>query len=694
MITAVAPAPTVRSVRVAAAARIVGAAGVALASAWGIVGIVLFAHTSRGEASALFALDPRDADAALAALGWPGPIVLAVVVTVQTAVLVTTIVAAGFILATRRPTGYTIALAVVIVAFVASASCAVTGWATAVPDSAVFGYYLTALSSVAFLALAPLFPTGTTVPAWSGAIVAAWLILGTLSLVVPWWTLGPVWVIAGSATALALVVATIVAQALRFRRHSERTERQQIKWVLLSLSLYLLSLVPVFAMPPGSIEMMSGPGGIAFQVIRGLVSMVLFAFIAVSIAFAIAKYRLFDVDLVIRRTLVAGALVLLVGLVYVAVVGGAALLWRGSGAVAAVAATIFVAFAAHPVRVRLERGVSRWVYGERGDPYAVVSRLSDELRGLRGTDEIAGFVADVVVRDLRYSGASVGVWTQRGTREFSRGDAAARSVAERSLVHDGEEVGVLVVRAGPGDRLSAANGRLVDAVAAQAALAIGAARAAEEVRESRERILLAREEERRRLYRDLHDGLGPGLAGARQRIETAMSLGDARPEASRRLLDDASAAMADMLADVRGLVHGLRPPALDELGLAEAVLRASRPLDAAGMPALAVGDAPEDLPPAVEVAAYRIAVEAITNASRHARAHTISARFVREEELLVVTVEDDGVGIAGTHAGAGRRSMRERAEELGGRLRVTARHSGGTRVRAELPLALTGEAGS
>ncbi|GAA2972534.1 signal transduction histidine kinase [Microbacterium terrae] len=689
MITAM-PASTTRARASTATARVVGIVLVAFFALWGLGGIVLFAVSSGGEASTMLALPASETDAALSALGWSSPAVLTVVVVAQTAALVTTTIAAGFILASPHPTVYTTSLAVVMVLFVATGTTAASGWTTALPQSAGVSDAATAVASIAFLALAPLFPTGTPVPRWGTAIAATWLVFGSVSLLVPWWTLGDVWILAGSATALSLVTLTIVAQVLRFRHHSDRTQRQQTKWVLLSLSLFLLSLVPVFITPPGTIDAMSGPGGVAFQIIRGLIFMVLFTLIAVSIALAITRYRLFDVDLVIRRTVVAGTLVLLVGLVYATAVGLAALVWQGSGVVAAVATTIVVAFAAHPVRVRLERAVIRGVYGERGDPYGVVARLSDDMRRLTSTAEIAEHVADVIVGDLRYSGATVDVDVADVVRSFDRGDSTARVVTRIPLVHDGERIGELIVRADAGDTLSAATSRLVESVATQAALGIGAARAAEEVRKSRERILLAREEERRRLHRDLHDGLGPGLAGARQRVEAAVSLQSSHPDASRRLLQEASDAMADLLADVRDLVHGLRPPALDELGLSQAVLLASRPLATGGMPQITVAPAPADLPPAVEVAAFRIALEAMTNAARHANARSIGTTFERTAAALIVAVADDGDGIGDAAPGTGRHSMRERAEELGGSLRVTTRRTGGTLVRAELPLQAEG----
>ncbi len=201
--------------------------------------------------------------------------------------------------------------------------------------------------------------------------------------------------------------------------------------------------------------------------------------------------------------------------------------------------------------------------------------------------------------------------------------------------------------------------------------------------------MVAREEERRRLRRDLHDGLGPTLAGLTMRAEAAQALAGAGGPESGRLLDEIITDAQTAVADVRRLVEGLRPPALDTLGLAGA-------LDAhlAGRPG---GDGPQvrfarpaDLPAlgaATEVAAYRIAVEAVANARRHARATTVDVGLAVHGDRLVVRVDDDGRGCAPeTPAGVGLHSMRERAEELGDTLTVGGRPGGGTRVRADLPL--------
>ena len=681
MTAAMADVTAARARQSSASARVVGVVLTCLITAWCVAGFALFTARARGAASALFTMPADQVDAALSRLGWSGGLLFAVVVAVQLIVVVATVVASAFILSAPRTTPYLAALAAVLVAFVATSTFAAMGWATTFPGAAPAIEVATAGAAIAFLALAPLFPTGTAVPRWSVAIPLSYAGFAVVSLVFPWWTSASPWpIVAAAALAVTLVVATVVAQVLRYGRFSDGTARQQTKWVVLALSVYLTTLIPVYVLPPGSIDGLAGPGGIAFQVIRGGISALAFGGIAVAIALAIARFRLFEVDLVIRRTVVWGLLVVLIAVVYLAAIGLAGLIWQGSGVWPAVGATLMVALLAHPARMWLQRRVTRWIYGARGDPYAVVSRLGDELRDLRLVAEIAARVTDVLVGDLRYSYARVDV----GGRRFERGDAAARRARPLTLVHDGRVFGAVVIGTAAGDRVDAADGALVRSVATQAGFALGAALAADEVRASRERLAVAQEEERHRLYRDLHDGVGPALAGARQRIDTAMALRETNPDASLRLLEEASAGMSAMLGEVRGLVQGLRPPALDELGLVEAVRAATAP--AAASVDVTVEGTTGVLSPAVEVAAYRIAVEAITNALRHSAAGNVAVSFATHGDSLAVRVSDDGDGFADAAAGGGLRSMRDRAESLGGRLRIdsTAR---GTVVEAQLPVA-------
>jgi signal transduction histidine kinase len=239
--------------------------------------------------------------------------------------------------------------------------------------------------------------------------------------------------------------------------------------------------------------------------------------------------------------------------------------------------------------------------------------------------------------------------------------------------------------------LSTRDERLLADVVRQAAAAAHTSAVAVELQRGRERIVAAREEERRRLRRDLHDGLGPSLGAVALRIETARNLARTSADDADRVLRQAREDVAAALR-MSGDYHDLRPPALDDVGLLGAVRQQADRLRAPNLATRVEGGAGLDaLPAAIEVAAYRIASEALTNVSRHAGATSCRVRLTVEGSALVVEIADDGVGIrAETAAGVGLVSMRERAEELGGRCRVWCPNGRGTVVRAELPLSVGG----
>jgi signal transduction histidine kinase len=250
------------------------------------------------------------------------------------------------------------------------------------------------------------------------------------------------------------------------------------------------------------------------------------------------------------------------------------------------------------------------------------------------------------------------------------------------------EVGRLVLPArGLRSRLSRRDEQLLGDLVRQAATAARTSRLADELQDSRERLVVAREEERRRIRRDLHDGLGPALSGVVFRLESARLLVDRDPDAAAAHIEATSDHVQDVVADVRRLVHDLRPPALDDRGLVGALQQQAESVSTGGLRVTVAAADLGPLPAAVEVAAYRIAGEAVTNVVRHARAATCVVRLAVADDRVVVEVADDGVGIAeDAQAGVGLVSLRERASELGGRTEITCPEGGGTVVRAWLPM--------
>jgi signal transduction histidine kinase len=259
------------------------------------------------------------------------------------------------------------------------------------------------------------------------------------------------------------------------------------------------------------------------------------------------------------------------------------------------------------------------------------------------------------------------------------------------LVHHGEPVGSLVLGLRPGETdFSPADRRLLADLARQAGVAVSTVRLTADLQRSRERLVTAREEERRRLRRDLHDGLGAQLAGLTVQTGVLRGLISRDPAAADALAAELRTELRAAIADIRRLVHGLRPPALDELGLVGAVQRLAERVGADGGGLRITVDVPSPLPalPAAgEVAAYRIVQEALTNVVRHASAPACTVRLAVDDGALTVEVTDDGVGLPGSVVhGVGLSSMQERAAEMGGDCRTEAMPAGGTRVRAVLPL--------
>jgi signal transduction histidine kinase len=252
-----------------------------------------------------------------------------------------------------------------------------------------------------------------------------------------------------------------------------------------------------------------------------------------------------------------------------------------------------------------------------------------------------------------------------------------------ALRYAGAEVGALELAARP---RSAGERRRLDRLARQASVAVHSVVLAREARRARQQVVVAREEERRSLRRDLHDEIGPVIAALALQAETARDLVAADPGAATALLDRLVPRLNGAVREVRALVHELRPPTLDELGLAGAVRELAARFQGPGRTVCAEADEVGDLPAAVELAAYRISAEALSNAVRHGDPTTVTVRLVVDDAALLIAVSDDGAGVAaGATPGLGLASMRERAEELGGTCSVEPGAGGGTTVTVRLP---------
>jgi signal transduction histidine kinase len=350
-------------------------------------------------------------------------------------------------------------------------------------------------------------------------------------------------------------------------------------------------------------------------------------------------------------------------------------------------ATALVAVVFAPARNRLQRGVDRLLYGERKNPYRVMTQLGRRLASDGDSGELA-VVVETVVQALKLPYAAI--FDASGRPVASTGTPGAR-VVEYPLSYQGSAIGHLLVSPAPGaGDFGRDEQRLLTDLARQVGAAVHAVQLSGALQASRQRLVTAKEEERLRLRRDLHDGLGPKLAALGLKLDAARSMVDTRPGEARDLLGAVKGDIRETIDDIRRLVYGLRPPALDELGLAGAIRERVQSFAAGAGPELVV-EAPDRLPPlpaAVEVAAYWIANEAITNVVRHASARRCEVRLELADELRLC-VRDDGVGLAdGWRAGVGTSSMAERASELGGELVLRGRADRpGTEVHARIPLA-------
>jgi signal transduction histidine kinase len=481
------------------------------------------------------------------------------------------------------------------------------------------------------------------------------------------------------ATGFVLVavgmIASLVAFVIRYRR-SRGDARQQLGWVVVSL------IVAVFLAVVGAVTWDVLPGAPVLPAAALLV-------VPAGISVAILKYRLYDLDLVVNRALVYTVLTVGVAVTYVAVVGlvGTYLSRRGDLLVS-LALTGIVAVGFQPARERVQRAINRLMYGHRGDPYLAIAALSRSLAGSLRIETVLPAAVETIGRTLALHYVAVAVPADLGqdvvAAEFgAAGDAEILAVP---LVHHDSTVGELRLSPRTGEQLRQRDHRLIADLVPQVAAAVHAVTLSGELQVARQRLVELREEERRRIRRDLHDGLGPALAGLTLTLEAVRNLTDSDHERADHLLASATDQVQTLIGDVRTLIYGLRPPALDELGLA-ASIRALAARDSTRQFEVTV-EAPvslPELPAAVEVAAYWIVQEALTNVRKHARAQTCTILLAVEPTVVRARIEDDGVGLLHAASGLGLSTMRERAAELGGICEIGPGRAGGTLVFATLP---------
>ncbi|WP_375431985.1 sensor histidine kinase [uncultured Friedmanniella sp.] len=473
-------------------------------------------------------------------------------------------------------------------------------------------------------------------------------------------------------TAVAAAVAGVVVRS----RGSAETDRRRLRWLLWAGAVCVVTALLTALLPGAAVSY-------AALVVAVVVT-------SLSATIGVLRPDLADIDALVATTLVWAGVAAVVLVVDAAVV---ALLTRGLGdrltpsqLVAVVLGLAVLLYA--PLRHVLSALVRRWLFGRRGDRYEVVSSLAARLEESADLDDQLPALAAAVAATFKLGFVRVEVRQPDGSTVAATSGTPPTATRELPIGYRGEQIGRFMLPVG-GVRslLSSRDQALLVDVGRQAAIALRSARLSAELQVSRERLVLAREEDRRRIRRDLHDGLGPTLGGVALRLDAAGNAVRTDPDRTEQLVAQARAEVREALADVRRLVHDLRPPALDDLGLRGAL---QQQLDRARAAPLEVSLEMEPLPAlpaAVEVAAYRIASEAVTNVVRHAGARRATVGIGVRDAGLELRVVDDGTGIeAEVGAGTGLRSIRERVAELGGRCQVSCPPAGGTTVTAWLPL--------
>jgi signal transduction histidine kinase len=494
-------------------------------------------------------------------------------------------------------------------------------------------------------------------------------------------------------TMTAVAVTGVASQLFRYRRLSDAVQRRQARWVLFGLAMYAALFVWVVVW----ISTLPGSAGVpepTMALITLVSTIIVTSLLPLTIAAAIVFDRLWQMDVVLNRTLVFGGLTALVVVLYVVVVGILGTLFQsGTSLILSVLATGLIAVLLNPLRQRLQQSVNRFMYGQRDDPLTVLADLGRQLENAAVPHETLPSLVKSIGQTLKLPYVAIAV--QEGidpqiVAEYRERDVVAEHVIW-PMNYQGEKVAELWLKPrAAGDRFTPVEERLLQNVARQAGAAVYAERLMDQLQRSRERLVTTREEERRRLRHDLHDGLGPQLATLTVKLSAAENLLSSDPQTAGRLLAEAKAESQLAIKEIRRVVDGLRPAVLDQLGLASALQEFANQ-HSNGQTQIEVqadGDV-SMLPAAVEVAAYRIATEAATNALRHSNAGRCLIRLAVGDGLSL-TVEDDGDGLpAGYRPGVGLASMQERVAELGGRLAIQSLPGQGATISIRLPLTVS-----
>jgi signal transduction histidine kinase len=506
------------------------------------------------------------------------------------------------------------------------------------------------------------------------------------------------------AAALALPLAAVVA---RFRG-STGDERLQLKWFVTAAALVVVvTLVSSFL-----------PGSNSTPAVLSVLSSLSLVFLWVAIAVAVLKYHLYDIDIVISKALVYGVLTAFLVAVYVAIVVGiGAAIGSAHNSVLTVLAAAVIAFAFNPVRTRATRLANRVVYGKRASPYQVLSQFSDEMAGSYALEDVLARMAAILGEGTGARQARVWLrvghelrpaasWGESGAapEPLPSTDGELPEIADASKVvavrHHDELLGALAVTKPQNEPLTAAESKLVDDLAAQAGLVLRNVRLIEDLRASRQRLVAAQDQERRRLERNIHDGAQQQLVAIAVKASLAGSLVGKDADRERAVIDQLKTEATEALENLRDLARGIYPPLLSDQGLAAALQPRAR---RSPIPVVLESDGIGRYQAEAEAAVYFSVLEGLQNIAKYAEASRAVVRLGHADGRLWFEVSDDGRGFDADAAtyGTGLQGIADRLEALDGTLDVRSVPGQGTTLLGAVPVrsteapsrAIGGEAG-
>ncbi len=575
-------------------------------------------------------------------------------------------------------------------------------------------------STLLFILFLLLFPNGKVVRKrlfWSGIGLTVVRLIAGFFENEPWGLQH--WPIAVNLLSMVLMYGILLySQYFRYRYEASAVERQQTKWFLYGLLLTLtgiliVSVIPLLFRP----DFYSQPSPLWLLVLDVMVILLLMP-IPVTLTMTMLRKRLWDIDPIVNRTLVYAGLSALIIAVYSLIVWYLSFLFKvGQNMVFSLVATGVTAFLFAPLKERLQRTVNRMMYGEQQDPYTVLLELGNRLKEPLAPDAALEIVARTVKESLRLPYAGIRLVRNEQTLLVASVGERPPVTTELPLISGGLEIGSLIVAVrSPGETFNEADLRMLGILSRHASTVLQSVKQTmdiglliAELQQSREQLIMAREEERRSMRNNLHDDIAPRLASMKLTASLVEDWIRDDPPKAIRFMSRFREEIGKTVEEIRGIVYDLRPPSLDELGLVGAIRQRAEQLQdvraIAEAEPLRIEIEPTaslpSLPAAVEVGAYRIVTEALVNVVKHSRADHCRVRidFRAETGELGLEIADNGIGLANRPSqpahkgGLGLTSIRERTGELGGVCRFDSPPEGGTVVSAALPVKIQSRKG-